>query len=418
MIGRPARAAMRARGETLRRSWRRALVSLGDTSRAGPFRGVLSAALVALFVALGWSAMPLGAALRPSTGLLVDPLVDQAADDPACGVAAAVFALRADGTAVRFGDARTDDPAGSGATSGHDAACGAIRLKLYDPLDPLLEDATEAVSLPGDARLLWLLASDDERRRLRAMAADLAAGLSESAVTILRSPEFVADYRDRLTEIVQSALLRAWRDTRTETAWTELLAACDPLLREVAQRELRPIAARHFDGIAARLLQANAITLIDVFHDRDWDAAPVEQALKAMAAELRDREIPERTAAKLLGAPEATHFLRVVLGVAGDTLLHSQDLIDLLARAAVDPRFRPALSAAMGPAGRLARTAPKLLLALHGSTDLNLVAPFVIRAMVGGRQDRVVVLMSAAQRREIEAVDAGAMRRLRWLAAS
>jgi hypothetical protein len=70
-----------------------------------------------------------------------------------------------------------------------------------------------------------------------------------------------------------------------------------------------------------------------------------------------------------------------------------------------DDRFRPYLNVASAKAMDLARIAPRLLVSLHGSTDLNPVASFVIRTLVSARSDRAVVFMSPAQRDELEALD-------------
>ena len=70
-----------------------------------------------------------------------------------------------------------------------------------------------------------------------------------------------------------------------------------------------------------------------------------------------------------------------------------------------DDRFRPYLNDAYGRVMDIARIGPRLLVSLHGSTDLNPVAAFVVRTLVAARADRVVVFMSPAQRDELMALD-------------
>jgi hypothetical protein len=346
-----------------------------------------------LFTILGWTAIPSRATTLEGAWRLTDPA---SSDDK---IAAHVFTLRPDGVAVLSGDAEQIPD-------------GTIRIGLYDPLDPMLVNATLAVSLPGDLRLLWLLASEQERTRLRGMASVLLIGLSDSLVATMQAPEFVADYRPQFARIAEAALTAAWQDRRIQAAWAQLLLAYEPIMREVATRELRPIVVSHFDGVAYRLMRANFVRLLLPLSG-EWDLEPAEQAIQETIADVRARDIPEHTLERLLAPLEARQFLEVFANVIGDNLAHDPGLVDLVARMATDTRFRPALALAAGPAGDLARSALQLVVSLHGSTDLNLVASFVFHVMAAGQTERVVVLMSDRQHRDIAAMDPGVARLLR-----
>jgi hypothetical protein len=353
----------------------------------------LSMALVALFAFLGLSALPHDVTAGSSAIAVHDPSGNGA------HYGAPVFVLRENGTAVRFGNAETTPD-------------GAVRVGFYDPLDPLLAHATEPVSLPGDPRLLWLLASADERRALRAGSADLAQALSQSVFAVLRSPEFVADYRDRFVQLLRADLETAWRNTRRSGAWQDLLRGYEPILRETASGELRPILESHFRNVPMRMLRANAWQMIDPFHSADWNMVPIEDALQAAWQEVRERDIPERTASRMLQAPPTLAFLRVFVDAMAGELAHDKALKDLVGEMVFDERFRPYLDEASERAMDFARIGPRLLVSLHGSTDLNPVASFVIRTLVSGRLDRVVVFMSPAQRDELMALDPDSVRPL------
>src|SRR6185312_15201281 len=111
--------------------------------------------------------------------------------------------------------------------------------------------------------------------------------------------------------------------------------------------------------------------------------------------------------ARLLDAPQTLAFLKVFVGVAADTLVHNAALQDLIAQMVYDPRFRPYMDPAIDRLLDLGRTAPRLLVSLHGSADLNLVAAAAIRTTITGRPDRVVVLMTPRQRDELMELDPG-----------
>jgi hypothetical protein len=350
----------------------------------------LSIGVAVLFVALGLSALPRDVTAT-SSALTVRDMAGTGAS-----FGSPVFVLRENGIAVRFGNAApTED--------------GAVRIGFYDPLDPLLAHATEPVSLPGDPRLLWLLASPAERQALRDETVGLAQALSQSVFAVLRSPEFVTDYRDRFVQLLRTDLETAWRTTRRSGAWQDLLRGYEPILRETASGELRPIIESHFRGVPMRMLRANAWQIFDPFHDADWNMLPIEDALQAAWQEVRERDIPERTASRMMQALPTVGFLRVFVDAMASELAHDTGLRDLAGEMILDERFRPYLSDATDRAMDLARIAPRLLVSLHGSTDLNPVASFVIRTLVSGHFDRVVVFMSPAQRDELMALDPDAV---------
>ena len=356
-----------------------------------------SAAVLVMLAALGWSSLPArlddnSAALR-----LTDP------KPTTDGLAPAVFALRQDGSAVRFGNAaQTPD--------------GAIRVGLYDPLDPLVGVATEAVSLPADQRLLWLLASPAERQDLSEHASALVLALSSAFVNIIRSPEFNASYRDRFVAVLRAAMQEAWQATEDRGAWEALLHSYDPILRDVIGRDVRPIVERHFRGVPMRMLRVNALPLLDPFLDHPWDMQPVEDALREAIADIREHGLPERTVMELMDSPATIEFLRVFQTVLIGQLARSPAVQGLIGEMAFDPKLRPYLTEVSAHANELIRSAPRLLVNLHGSKDINLIAATVIRTVVGGRNERVVVFMTPAQRDEIGELDRNALHVLDRLA--
>ena len=381
------------------RSIRRGVARLLPT--AHPVRAThawpTSAAVLALLSAIGWSSLP---------GSLSDTSAAVRLTDRRPGaetLTTAVFALREDGSAVRFGNAER-------------APDGAIRVGLYDPLDRLVAVATEPVSLPADPRLLWLLALPAERLGLRQQAEALVLAVPNAFVDILRSPEFNADYRDRFVTVLRAGMEEAWQAAQDRGAWRDLLRSYDPILRETIGRDIRPIVEQHFRAVPLRMLRANALPLLDPFRDRPWDMAPVEDALREAIIDIRDHGVPERTVMQLMDSPATVDFLRLFQTVLIGKLARSPALQGLIAEMAFDPKLRPYLSEVTERANDLLRSAPRLLVSLHGSADINLVAATVIRTIVSGRPDRVVVFMSPAQRDEIIGLDRNAVHVLDRLA--
>ncbi len=345
--------------------------------------------MAALFALLGWSALPHD--IIASSGALL--LRDSVDSGP---IGFPVFVLRDNGSAVRFGNAASMQG-------------GMIRVGLYDPLDPIMGHATEAVSLPGDPRLLWLLASSAERQSLREATSDLARALPQAAAAVLQSPEFVKDYRDGLIQRLRADLEASWQTTRKSGAWQALLRGYEPIVRDASSRELRPIIETHFRGVPMQMLRRNALQLIDPFGEPKWNMTPVEDALQAALQEVQERGLPERTMTRLFQAPPTTEFLRVFVDAMAAELAHDMALRDLISNLVLDERFRSYLSPLSSRAMDLARIGPHLLVSLHGSTDLNPVAAYIVRTLVSGSFDRVIVFMSPAQRNELMVLDPDAV---------
>jgi hypothetical protein len=229
---------------------------------------------------------------------------------------------------------------------------------------------------------------------------------------MLHSPEFTSLYRDRLEQRLRTDLDTAWQATRDSGAWQDLLRGYEPILRDAASRELRPIIESRFHSVPMRMLRANALQLIDPFHDTRWNMTPVEDALQAALQEVQERGLPERTVARLLAAPPTADFIQSFTDAMAGEVLRDGALRDLVSQLVSDERLRPYLDNLIERAMDLARVAPRLLVSLHGSTDLNPVASIIIRTLVSGRSDRVVVFMSPAQRDEMMARDPAAVRPL------
>ncbi len=349
-----------------------------------------SVVLLVLAFAVGLSCLP----RRPTQMAAAIDLADP--QRAGTGIAPAVFALRDSGAAVRFGNAELTDK-------------GMIRVGFYDSLDPLLATATEAVSLPADARLLWLLASPQERQSLRDKAAALAVAVNSGARDVLGSPEFATHYRDRFIGVFQTGTRKAWKITQDSGAWRALIRSYEPILRDLNARDIRPAIERHFRSVPVAMLTANAIGFIDPFRDHPWNMQPIETALKAAVQEMRDHDVPERAFMRLMEAPQTIDFLRVFQDEFVRATIHDPALQGLLAEMAFDERFQPYVAEAWSRANDLGRAGPRLLVSLHGSKELNLVASTVVRTTVSGRPDRVVVFMNTTQRDEIVALDKSAL---------
>jgi hypothetical protein len=363
-------------------------------SRHGPL--LASLGLWVLFLFAGWSALP----MRDRHPVWTFHQADQLASS---GVASTqpvpVFVMRPDRSTLRVG-------------TGIPQADGRIDALPFDPSDPRLIQASEALLFDADLRVLWLLASDEERTRIRLGMDALGRGLREAVDAVIKSPEFALDYRGELKDVAQQAVQAAWREPGTRNAYDELSRGAEPILRDAVKRDLMPIVLNRAEPLVWDMLGANAGALIDIFRTRQWDLRPVDQMMDAILRDARDHGIVEKTARRIIESRQAKSFMQVFASTVMDALARDERIRSLMVRLVTDQRIAGYLSPLTQPAAELARFAPGVLLGVHPSNDLNAIAAFTFRGFITGKSGRLVILMTPEQRDEMLRLDSRAPRLL------
>lgn len=360
---------------------------MDGVGRSGVLSAIASLLLLGLFTAAGLSALPLRGAPPNLSFTPVEP----------DGLSALfgslpVLTLRADRTTIRSGYAQRD-------------ADGRIRVTLYDPYEPLLAEASEGVLFSADLRALWMLATDEERTRLRGGFTALAQSLRQSADAILHSPEFNADYRPVLQEAARNAIEAAWKSPVTRAAYDEMMRGAEPVLRDTATREIRPILLRRVDGLIWDIVQANIGTVLDVFNSRPWNTGPLEQALEAALRDIRDQGVMERMIGTIFETRQTKAFLQAFAGSTMDMLAADRRVEETLVRLVTDPRMAAYLTPMAQPANALSLMTPRILFGVRDGSDLNAMAAYTFNGLIAGRPGPVMILMSPQQRDEMLRLD-------------
>lgn len=355
-----------------------------------------SLSLWVLFLSAGWSALP----MRDR-----QPVWTFRPADRSAGIAAVsarpvpVFAMRPDRSTLRVGTGSTQ-------------ADGRIEFTPFDPDDPLLVQGSEGLLFDADLRVLWLLASDEERTRIRLGIDALGRGLREAVDAVLKSPEFADDYKGELTNVIQQAADSAWREPVMRNAYDDLVRGVEPLLRDAARRDLMPLVLNRIEPLIWEMLGANAGALIDIFRTRQWDLKPVERTMDAILRDARERGIVERTSRRILDSRQARTFIQTFAGAVMDAMTRDPRIGGLLVRLVTDQRIGGYLSPLSQPAADLARFAPGMLLGVHPNNDLNAIAAFTFRGFITGRSGRLIILTNPGQRDEMLRLDPRAPRPL------
>ncbi|AWK85720.1 hypothetical protein [Azospirillum thermophilum] len=364
---------------------------MGFVSRSGILSAAASAGLLALFAAAGMAALPLRTATATWSFSPAVPM-DRTLEPTVAGSGIPVLTLRPDRTTIRSGYARQEDD-------------GRIRVTLYDPSDPLLARASEAVLFFADIRTLWMLATEAERSELRQGFDRLGAAMRQSADAILRSPEFTREYRPALQESARDAFDKAWRAPATRAAYDEMMRAAEPIVRDTAMREIRPLVMRRLDGLIWEILQANVGAVLDVFNARPWNTAPLEQALEAAMRDVREFGVLERMAGAIVETRQTKLFLQTFANGMMDALAADPRVEATVMRLVTDPRMGVHLAPVGQPVGELSRMAPRILFGVRADADLNALAAYAFHGFINGRTGPVVILMSPQQRDEMLRLD-------------
>lgn len=352
-----------------------------------PASVIASLALAVLFLSAGRATLPTRAQ-PPSLSYRVPESATPVAETPALPV----FLLQANHATLRSGTARI-------------RADGAVDITLYDPSDPRLIQGSEAVLFNTDLRVLWLLATDEERTALRDGVQTVGRGLRDAIQTVLRSPEFTDEYRDELKDIGRQIIEEAWRAPATRAAYDELLRSTEPLLYEVAGREVKAIVVKQIEPMVWNLVSANMSVALDVFHSQPWDFSPVEHAMDAIQRDVRERGTLQRALQQVLDSWQAKAFLQTVAGTVMDAAAESPRLRDVAGRMINDPRLGAYFSPLSGPVADLARLAPDILFGVQPGADLNALAAFTFQGFITGRPGQFIVLMNPQQRADILRLD-------------
>ena len=352
-----------------------------------------SVGLAILFLSAGWTALPTRNA--PSTLAYRLPDGDPAAGDEGMPV----FVLRPDHSTLRAGVARMQTG-------------GRIDVTLYDPSDPELTQESEGLLFNADLRVMWLLATDEERAALRRGIEKLGVGLRDAIDAVLRSPEFNDEYRSVLKDVGRQAIDTAWHHPGTKAAYDELVRSAEPVLREAIGRDLRGIVMKRAEPMVWDMLSANVGSVLKLFQDQPWNLTPVEQALEGIQRDVREQGLVEKTTQRILDSWQAKAFMQTFANNAMDAAVRDPRMRDAVHRLLTDQRLGAYLTPASQPANELARLAPQILFGVHPQSDLNALAAYIFRGFITGRPGQLVILTSPRQRDQILALDRFAPRPL------
>ncbi len=292
-----------------------------------------------------------------------------------------VFALGGAVQAEQVGQAKIHPDKGVTVSLYRDIEVGAIQS-----LPPLL--------LKVDLRLLWAIASEENRIQLRANIKGLGDRLMANLEAIAASPEFEVTYRPALQAILQDAAEQALDDPRVKEALEQVIDVLGDRFDDDFLSDYAGIIAKQSAAALIELSKLVPGLMTDLLTGKsiDWTVLKGEVARLLDSREgralvtARLREVlTSEASATLAGA-----FGRAMLARMADDPRLASSLNAMAAEAAFEGYFRDLEVASLGALKESAR----VLAGVEGSGRLHPMAAAVLRGLLFEEGDWIVVFVT------------------------
>lgn len=347
---------------------------------------LISAVLIAALILVGLHVLPLGARGGDVAHFVAPPgqlYMSQAGTIP-------VFVMRPDREVVRHGVARP-------------VAGGLLRVEFYETPLPAFERTSEALLVEPGLSVLWVTATPANRKRLRQRIERLQDQVGLTIERVARSDAFARTYKPRLRDILSEAVIRAWREPRSQAVVDRLMKRGVPALRETMAGEAGDVLREHLGDAVWDMLKANWRRAFGVVLGGKLDYSPVNAALVEAWRDPRLRSAVRDLGTRLLALPESRQLSERLAVSLADTLVRDARLAQVIADMTADQRLidevRPLSQAFYDLAGAV----PANLAGLGGENDVSPLAAHVFKSLgLDSRIDLILFVTSAHEARFAE----------------
>lgn len=337
----------------------------GGNGIAGRIVGYLiSAALIAALVVVALHVMPLGVRGGQAAHFVLPPgrlYMTEAGTMP-------VFVMRPDRSVVRHGVARP-------------TSSGLLRIDFYETPLPAFERTTEALLVEPGLSVLWVTATPENRHRLRQRIGRLQDQVGLTIERVVRSEAFARTYKPRLREILSEAIVRAWREPRSQAIVERLMKRAVPAVREAMAGEAGEVLRGHLNRAIWGMLKANWSRAFDAVLGGKLDYSPINEAIVETWRDPRLRAVVRDLGTRLLEMPESRQLSERLAVSLADTLVRDARLAEVIADMTSDQRLieevRPLSQAFYDVAGAV----PANLAGLGGQSDISPLAAHVFKSL-------------------------------------
>ena len=269
-----------------------------------------------------------------------------------------------------------------------------VTVSLYRDVEAGAIQSLPPVLLKVDLRLLWAIASEENRIQLRANLKGLGDRLMATLEAVAASPEFEEIYRPALQAILQDAAEQALDDPRVKEALESVIDVLgdrfdDDFLSDYAGIIAKQSAAALIElsklvpGLMTDLLTGKSIDWA-ILKDEVARLLDSREGRALVVARLRE-VLTSEASATLAGA-----FGRSVLARMAEDQRLAASLNAIAAEAAFDGHFRELEAASLDALKDSAR----ILAGVEGSQRLHPLAAAVLRGLLFDQGDWIVVFVT------------------------
>lgn len=300
----------------------------------------------------------------------------------------------------------------------HPRQCGAVLVESDHKLalSPYTSEkchaaltAAQRVSLqPAGLPLLWSLLPASDRDELTSEGMDLAEGVAKPFANVMKSPYFREQYGPELSKTIEDALRQAWSSPRVQAAWLDVLTAVDPAYTEKLVNELWPIAVEKtksglydaVSGLGQALLGGSKEPPKSVNNETGSLTARV---LQELASDPRSQALLFNTFVEISSDPKVGNFANLFATETLLALMADHRLPKLADRVATDPRLLAEWQGDRMNFDFFTKKLPRKLLRYRHPRDHNPLVAYLVRSILLGHNDYVVLMMTDEQAKAAEA---------------
>lgn len=263
-------------------------------------------------------------------------------------------------------------------------------------------DAAAVRLYRASPRLLWAMIPEAERESLGTRSRLLVDSLGSSLAGTLRTSYFEREYRGEMTEILRSAMRRAWGAPAVKAALSEVMRSMDPEIVDRLVEGILPVAIEKAEHTLWETVRGLTGSLFGQDAERA-EGSPMARALRAVFEDERVQAHLLRTLPELASDPEVSILATRFAGELGMALINDARVPVLMTTLLTDPMMtRPEAGSGIG--GRfLTHEIPRWLLRYRYPNDHNPMVAFVVRSLLRGDGAYVALLLTDAQAARLDA---------------
>ena len=273
-----------------------------------------------------------------------------------------------------------------------------VLVDMYDDADcpPSPVGAGSVRLYRASPRLLWAMIPEGERETLGARSRSLVDSLGSSLAGTLRTAYFEREYRGEMTEILRTALRRAWSSPAVKSALSDAMRSMDPEIVDRLVEGILPVAVEKAQNTLWETVRGLTGSLFGQ-ESATGDASPMARALRAVFEDERVQNHLLRTLPELASDPEVSILATRFAGELGLALINDPRVAVLMTTLLTDPQMiRPEAGAGIG--GRfLTQEIPRWLLRYRYPNDHNPMVAYVVRSLLRGDGAFVTLLLTSKQ---------------------